>query len=74
MYWLAGIKLILLSCIVEYLQQDFRTLDSNTNNFEFVNLNRSISLSLLNVYIICFDKDLLENFMSFSNIKGYFPS
>ncbi|KHC58757.1 serine/threonine-protein kinase MEC1 [Candida albicans P75010] len=60
----------LLSCIVEYLQQDFRTLDSNTNNFEFVNLNRSISLSLLNVYIVCFDKDLLENFMSFSNIKG----
>lgn len=60
----------LLTCIVEHLRQDFKTLDSNTNNFEFVNLNRSISLSLLNTFMLCLEKDLLENFMSFSNIKG----
>ncbi|KAL6451254.1 MEC1 Serine/threonine-protein kinase MEC1 [Candida maltosa Xu316] len=62
----------LLTWIVEYLRQDFKKLNNDTNDFEFVNLNHAMALSLLKIFSFCFEKNLLENFMTFENLKSLF--
>lgn len=68
---------LLMNWIVEFLRQDFNALDSATDQFDFVHLNHSISLSLFKIYLFCLEKDrqcpdnnMVENFMTFLNFKA----
>ncbi|KAK6460211.1 cell cycle checkpoint protein [Scheffersomyces coipomensis] len=55
---------IVLTWIIEYLRFD-------TKDFgKFTNLNKSSSYTLLKIFLLCIEKDIIENFINCHNLKS----